>query len=47
MHPTSDNLFIYGTSKGMLKMCDLRLSALTDNSAVGFKVESGQKNMLA
>jgi len=37
MHPSADNLFVFGTNKGSLKMCDMRLSALTDNTAVSFK----------
>lgn len=47
MHPTADNLFLFGTNKGSLKMCDLRISAASDNTAVNFKLESvGQKNFL-
>jgi serine/threonine-protein phosphatase 2A regulatory subunit B len=47
MHPSSDSMFLFGTNKGTLKMCDLRVSAQTDSSAVSFKNESGssgQKN---
>ena len=39
MHPTSDSLFMYGTNKGTLKMCDLRVSVLSDNNAINFKNE--------
>lgn len=47
MHPTSDSLFTYGTNKGTLKLCDMRVSALTDSTAISFKNEiSGQKNFL-
>lgn len=48
LHPTSDSLFIYGTNKGTLKMCDLRVSVLSDNNAVNFKNETGaqQKNFI-
>lgn len=33
-HPTLDNQFIYATSKGILKYCDLRISGVCDNSAI-------------
>lgn len=47
LHPTSDSLFIYGTSKGTLKLSDLRVSSLSD-SAMSFKSEAGsqQKNFI-
>lgn len=37
MHPSADSLFVYGTNKGTLKMCDMRLSSNADNSALSFK----------
>jgi serine/threonine-protein phosphatase 2A regulatory subunit B len=40
LHPNTDSLFLFGTNKGTLKMCDLRLSALIDNTAVSFKTEA-------
>ena len=47
MHPTSDNLFIYGTNKGNLKLCDLRVSSNSDSTATNFKNQyPGQKNFL-
>lgn len=41
-------MFAYGTNKGGLKLCDMRISAVTDNTALNFKTESGsgQKNFL-
>ena len=48
IHPTSDSLFVYGTNKGSLKLCDLRLSSNSDATASNFKNEyAGQKNFLA
>ncbi len=47
MHSQSDSLFIFGTNKGTLKMADLRISAMSDNTALNFKSElpsGGQKN---
>jgi hypothetical protein len=38
MHPLSDSLFVYGTSKGSLRLGDLRVSANVDSSALNFKV---------
>lgn len=47
MHPTADNLLIYGTNKGTLKLCDLRTSSNSDTSATNFKNQyPGQKNFL-
>ena len=47
MHPTADNLFLFGTNKGSLKLCDMRQSAVCDGSALNFKNEiGGQKNFL-
>jgi hypothetical protein len=36
MHPSADSLFVYGTNKGTLKMCDMRLSSNADSSALSF-----------
>lgn len=36
-HPTSDNLFVYGTNKNSLVMADMRLSSLSSNMAVNLK----------
>ena len=48
MHPTSDSLFIYGTNKGSLKLCDLRAASNCDSTASVFKSEyAGNKNFLA
>jgi len=48
MHPTSDSLFIYGTNKGNLKLCDLRAASNCDSGGSVFKSEySGNKNFLA
>lgn len=47
LHPTSDSLFTYGTNKGTLKLCDMRASTVSDNTAISFKNETGgQKNFL-
>jgi serine/threonine-protein phosphatase 2A regulatory subunit B len=32
-HPTQCNLFMYSSSKGTIKLNDMRVSALCDNSA--------------
>lgn len=37
LHPTSDSMFTYGTNKGGLKLCDMRVSATSDNTAISFK----------
>ena len=37
MHPTSDSLFMYGTNKGSLKLCDLRIGSNTDANSINFK----------
>jgi serine/threonine-protein phosphatase 2A regulatory subunit B len=47
LHPTSDSLFSFGTNKGTLKLCDMRVSANTENTAINFKNDiTGQKNFL-
>ena len=35
-HPTSCNLFMYSSSKGVIKLCDLRQNALCDNHSKVF-----------
>lgn len=48
MHPTSDSMFVYGTNKGILKLCDLRQASNSDPTAAVFKSEyAGNKNFLA
>ena len=48
MHPAADNLFLYGTNKGTLKLCDLRISSSADTAADQVKNEyPGQKNFLS
>ena len=37
MHPNSDSIFLYGTNKGALKMCDLRTNSNCDKNATVFK----------
>jgi len=34
-HPTECGLFVYGNSKGQVRLCDLRSQALCDTSAKG------------
>jgi serine/threonine-protein phosphatase 2A regulatory subunit B len=48
IHPNSDSLFIFGTNKGTLKMCDLRLSSLASSNTISFRNESApaQKNFI-
>jgi len=36
-HPTASNLLIYSTSKGLIKVCDLRKSSISDNTALTFQ----------
>lgn len=36
-HPTECNLFAFGTSKGFVKLCDMRAAALCDRHAKVFK----------
>ena len=45
-HPKLDSLFLYATSKGYLKVCDLRKRGVYDNSALSFieKSDDSQKN---
>jgi serine/threonine-protein phosphatase 2A regulatory subunit B len=45
MHPKSDSMFLYGMSKGSLKLGDLRISANGESNSICFKT-SGQKNFL-
>lgn len=40
-HPTSCNLFVYGLSKGVLKLADMRANALCDREARAFRSASG------
>lgn len=48
MHPKSDSLFLYGTSKGSIKLCDLRSNSNCDQNATVFKGEyADNKNYLA
>jgi len=35
-HPTQCNLFVYSTTKGMIRLCDLRTSAICDRNAREF-----------
>ena len=32
-HPKECNLFVYGSSKGIIRLCDMRQSALCDTQA--------------
>jgi serine/threonine-protein phosphatase 2A regulatory subunit B len=34
-HPTQCNLFAYSSSKGTIKLCDMRMSALCDQHVKG------------
>ena len=34
-HPTECGLFVYSSSKGLLRLCDLRSQALCDRNAKG------------
>lgn len=34
-HPKECNLFVYSSSKGIIRLCDMRQSALCDNQAKG------------
>jgi serine/threonine-protein phosphatase 2A regulatory subunit B len=36
-HPVQDNVFIYGTSKGAVKICDLRKSAVCDKTGLAIR----------
>lgn len=48
MHPASDSLFVFGTNKGTLKLVDMRVSAICDNTALNFKYETaGKKNFFS
>jgi serine/threonine-protein phosphatase 2A regulatory subunit B len=47
MHPQSDNIFLYGMSKGSLKVSDMRVSASNDANSTCYKTSSStQKNYL-
>jgi serine/threonine-protein phosphatase 2A regulatory subunit B len=39
-HPTHCNVLMYGSSRGALRLCDMRESALCDNTAKVFRVEA-------
>ena len=45
-HPKQDNLFIYSTSKGVIKLCDLRKNGICSNSAQTYceSVDESSKN---
>ena len=38
-HPKECNLFVYSSSKGMLRLCDMRQSALCDSHAKSIIIE--------
>ena len=46
MHPISDSLFVYGMSKGSLKLGDLRQSAHLNNGGVTFGEVPNHKNYI-
>jgi serine/threonine-protein phosphatase 2A regulatory subunit B len=43
-HPSHGNLFMYSTSRGSLRLCDLRDSALCDQSSLIFGGTTGNSN---
>lgn len=43
-HPSHGNLFMYSTSRGSLRLCDLRDSALCDQSSLSFGINPGASN---
>lgn len=43
-HPTHDNLFVFSTSKGLIKMGDLRKSSICDDTAVVFEEKEASAN---
>lgn len=45
-HPWHDNMFVYSTSKGITKLCDMRKSGICDNTAVTLleKEDNSKKN---
>lgn len=47
MHPNHDSIFLFGMSKGSLKLGDLRVSANINNTSINFKHSlSTQRNLL-
>jgi serine/threonine-protein phosphatase 2A regulatory subunit B len=46
VHPTSDSLFVYGMSKGTLKLADLRVSSNTQSTAVSLGENGPHKNYI-
>ena len=46
MHPTSDSMFLFGMSKGTLKMGDLRTSSCIEGNGVSFGEPGNHKNYL-
>ncbi|KAM7537608.1 hypothetical protein Aperf_G00000071738 [Anoplocephala perfoliata] len=43
-HPTSCSLFMYSSSKGILRLCDMRQNALCDKSALTFQETDAPEN---
>lgn len=43
-HPSHGNLFMYSTSRGNLRLCDLRDSALCDQSSLNFGTSNNHSN---
>jgi serine/threonine-protein phosphatase 2A regulatory subunit B len=48
MHPQSDSIFVYGMSRGSVKVADMRVAASSDENTTCYKVgtASSQKNYL-
>lgn len=47
MHPGHDSIFLYGMSKGSLKLGDLRASSKVESNSVSYKTSgSRQRNIL-
>ena len=48
-HPLLDNMFLYSTSKGVIKVCDMRKSGVCDNQAITLqeKEDPASKNFFS
>jgi serine/threonine-protein phosphatase 2A regulatory subunit B len=42
-HPRECNLFVYSSSRGIIRLCDMRQSALCDRHCKGKETENMQK----
>ena len=45
-HPRQCNLFVYSSSRGIIRLCDMRQSALCDRHCKGKRVKKNSRKIL-